>query len=205
MTRNIQSDKNQIPDYWNIQNNVQNSSLPLQGQPPEQAANSNSFTSQVMNQAISNPWQNHKNQTNNSLFHNSLANTSENRSKISAFSWNDNSAANSLSKNLSELNLRDDRPRPTKIRRRNALTILDQHFPNPNSIKNGTSPLIETPGSTVDAFEGASLLQSINEQASNHNGCSSYSTEFLQPKRYVKDNGWIFSFFPIRSAIKCIK
>merc|ERR1719242_404515 len=131
-----------------------------------------------MTNTISNHWPNHENQSKFNVFATS-ANNKDNTNNTSTFSWIGSSAANSLSKNLSELNLRDDRPRPTKIRRRNALTILDQHFPNPNSIKNGTSPLIETPCSTVDAFEGASLLQSINEQASNHNGCSSYSTEFL--------------------------
>lgn len=185
MTRNFQSDNNQIPGYWNIHNNVQHSSLPLQVPPPGHSARVNPFTSQEMNQTISNPWHNHENRTNNLIFHNSLANTNDSSSKASAFSWNDNSVANSLSKNLSELNIRDDRPRPTKIRRRNALTILDQHFPNPNTIKNGTSPLLETPSSTFDAFEGASLLQSINEQSSEQNGSLSCSVEFQQPKRKV--------------------
>ena len=81
---------------------------------------------------------------------------------MSAFVWNDNAATNSLTDNLSELNIRDERPRPTKIRRRNALTILDQHFPNPNSVKKPTS-LIESSNTPVDAFQGASLLESIEE------------------------------------------
>ena len=102
---------------------------------------------------------------------------------MNVFSWVDNSATNSLSENLSELNLQDDRPRPTKIRRRNALTIFDKHFPNPNTIKNGTTPLIKTSNSAMDAFESASLLQSLNDQRSSQNECESAAVDWQQPKR----------------------
>ena len=116
------------------------------------------------------------------MFNQSMGNATENNLSSNAFSLFDSSAATLLSQNLSELNIRDDRPRPTKIRRRNALTILDQHFPNPNSMKNGNSSIIDAPTKNVDAFQGASLMRSLSDESIEQSG--SYSAaDWQHPKR----------------------
>ena len=184
MTRNFESDS-QSPVPWESSNNSQDPTHCLQKTPHKSQGNMNSSTPNGMNQTMSNPWERHGNKGNNTTFSNSVFNNVT-ADFSSAFSRADNSVTNSLSKNLSELNIRDDRPRPTKIRRRNALTILDQHFPNPSTMTNGTSPIIEPPKSAFDAFQGASLLQSLNEESLEQSpGTTSF--EWQQPKRYVKD------------------
>ena len=99
------------------------------------------------------------------------------------FSLDDPLGTKSLSDNLSELNLLDDRPRPTKIRRRNALTILDQHYPNLNSVQSkDTQAILETPTPSSDAFESASLLQSLSDGVEL---VDVSLDEWQQPKRYI--------------------
>ena len=179
MTRNFESD---ITVPWESANNIQDSGHCLQKAPHNSPENINSSTRNGINQTMSNPWEPNINKGNNFTFSNSVFNNVT-ADFSSAFSRADNSVTNSLSKNLSELNIRDDRPRPTKIRRRNALTILDQHFPNPSTMTNGTTPpIIEPPKSAFDAFQGASLLQSLNEESLEPSpGTTSF--EWQQPKR----------------------
>ena len=158
MTRNPKTGAFECPDPWNNSNDYTNGLSPF-----SLSSNNcpkNNVTPNGVTHTISNSWQNPLNQSNFNNFSSSFAN--KDNKNMSAFVWNDNAATNSLTDNLSELNIRDERPRPTKIRRRNALTILDQHFPNPNSVKKPTS-LIESSNTPVDAFQGASLLESIEE------------------------------------------
>ena len=157
MTRNPKTGTFECPDSWNDSNDYTNGSSPFSISSSN--CPKNNITPNGATHTISNSWQNPLNQSNFNNFASSFAN--KDNKNMSAFVWNDNAATNSLTDNLSELNIRDDRPRPTKIRRRNALTILDQHFPNPNSVKKPTS-LIES-STPVDAFQGASLLESIEE------------------------------------------
>ena len=136
MTRNSQSEY-QIPGTSNSANNIQDSSLSFEKTYQKLPEKMHPSTANGINQPGSNPWENNGIKENNFTFSNSMfKNTGTPAMSSTAFSWVDNSVANSLSKNLSELNIRDDRPRPTKIRRRNALTIMDQHFPNPSRLHN---------------------------------------------------------------------
>lgn len=60
---------------------------------------------------------------------------------------------NGLASDLSEMVI-GDRPPPRKIRRRNALTVQDPHFPY----------IVPPPNSPVhDAFEDSSRLQALDE------------------------------------------
>ena len=158
MTRDPTTGTFEFPDSWNNSNEYTNGFSPFSISSSN--CPKNNITPNGVTHTISNSWQNPLNQSTYNNFASSFAN--KDNKNMSAFVWNDNAATNSLTDNLSELNIRDDRPRPTKIRRRNALTILDQHFPNPNSVKKPTS-LIESSNTPVDAFQGASLLESIEE------------------------------------------
>ena len=180
MTRNPKTGTFQCPEIWKNHNGPIDASASLATSSSTTLNSSHAFPANGMTNTISNHWPNHENQSKFNVFAAS-ANNKDNTNNTNAFSWIDSAAANSLSENLSELNIRDDRPRPTKIRRRNALTILDQHFPNPNTVKKPT-PLIESQNSPLDAFEGASLLQCIeqNEKAENPKGKNKhFLTDFL--------------------------
>ena len=177
MTRDPKTGTFQCPSSWENASANSNEPSPFAIASNNTTRNVNVIPSNAMAHTISNPWHNPVNQSNFNNFAYSFENK-DNKNNMSAFSWIDNAATNSLTENLSELNIRDDRPRPTKIRRRNALTILDQHFPNPNTVKKPTT-LLESPKTPVDAFEGASLLESIEE---NEKLCL---FERQNPKRYV--------------------
>ena len=140
MTPNFQSETNQSSGSWNLQNDSRSGFSLNQATSREIGATPNPTSFQQIDHKVSNPSNNFANSTNNIMFNQSMGNATENNLSSNAFSLFDSSAATLLSQNLSELNIRDDRPRPTKIRRRNALTILDQHFPNPNSMKKVDDP-----------------------------------------------------------------
>ena len=197
MTRNFESDS-QIPVPWDSANNIQEPAHSLQITPNNLPKKMNPSTANGVNQTMSNPWKYHGN---NSTFPNSVFSNVTTEFNSSAFSRPDNSVTNSLSQNLADLNIRDDRPRPTKIRRRNALTILDQHFPS--TIANGTPSILEPPKSAFDAFQGASLLQSLNEQSSEESSGTT-SFEWQQPKRYVtvKYVNMIVEYLNLKSITK---
>ena len=178
MTRNPKTGTFQCQETWGNHNDSMNAAGALAISSSSAPIHNHATPSNGRNNTISNPWHNLENQSKINLFATSAGNNKDNINNTSAFSWIDSAATNSLTENLSELNIRDDRPRPTKIRRRNALTILDQHFPNPNTVKKPTS-LIESQNSPIDAFEGASLLQCIEQ---NEKVCS---LERNHPKRYV--------------------
>ena len=130
-------------------------------------------------------WQNTEGQSQGNMLPSRIATipSAPEANKNNLFSWVDKSVTNTLSENLAELNLHDDRPKPTKIRRRNALTILDQHFPNPNSMQNNSNPLVEASNPAYDAFESASLLQSLHDRQSQQNGDICSTVEWQHPKR----------------------
>merc|ERR1719262_1106523 len=70
-----------------------------------------------------------------------------------SISSNTNGQLNGLASDLSDLAI-GDRPPPRKIRRRNALTVQDPHFPH----------IVPPPNSPVhDAFEDSSRLQALDE------------------------------------------
>lgn len=69
-------------------------------------------------------------------------------------SLSSNSQMNGLATDLSDLAI-GDRPPPRKIRRRNALTVQDPHFP-PHIVPPPNSPV-------HDAFEDSSRLQALDE------------------------------------------
>ena len=189
MTPNFQSETNESSGSWNLQNDSR-SGFSL-NQTREIGAIPNPTNFQQIDHKVSSLSNNLANSTNNIMFSQSMGNATENNLSSNAFSLFDSSAATLLSQNLSELNIRDDRPRPTKIRRRNALTILDQHFPNPNSMKNGNSSIIDAPTKDVDAFQGASLIQSLSDESIEQSG--SYSAaDWQHPKRYHIDMRNVF-------------
>ena len=163
MTRDPSTGTFQGSNSWEDSSDYLNSSSTLNMNASSSSRNVHVLPSNGMNHTISKPWHNPVNQSDNCFT--SFNSNKDNTRNCNAFSWIDNAATNSLTENLSELNIRDDRPRPTKIRRRNALTILDHHFPNPNTVKKPAS-LIEpqSQNTSVDAFEGASFLQSVEQK-----------------------------------------
>ena len=182
MTPNFQSETDQSSGSWNLQNDSRSGFSLNQATSREIGATPNPTSFQQIDHKVSSSSNNLANSTNNMMFNQSMGNATENNLSSNAFSLFDSSAATLLSQNLSELNIRDDRPRPTKIRRRNALTILDQHFPNPNSMKNGNSSILDAPTKNVDAFQGASLIQSLSDESIEQSG--SYSAaDWQHPKR----------------------